>query len=584
MTTLVAGNVGVNMTTWAFEPGWKGVSHSATEFVIQKQGTTKVDTFTGHDFGGYDGNGFPTLGTITGLQFAENSQMVVTMSDFSISVADERAYANVQNMAGFLNQIFAGDDDLTDGSGNDHLQGFNGNDTFHMTHGGTDAADGGFGDDSFDYADEFDAADSVNGDSGFDQLFLDGDYSGGVVMNASTMTGIDRIEVADGHSYDLTTNDANLSFSHLTVDGSALNSLNDDDEDSTLSFDGSGESDSSFSLIGGFFDDNLIGGAQGDYFDGGEGSDVMNGNDGSDTVDFGRAFNGVYADLGNGFAFGQGNDTLISIENAYGSQWGDTIYGSDVGNFILGNDGSDWLYGYAGETDDAGARLSSDNPFDGDYIDGGEGFDHIFGGDGYDTLYGGTDDDEMYGGADGDSMYGGDENDTMYGDEGADRMSGDRGSDTMYGGDDNDVMRGFNGKDHLYGGNGDDRLVGGGQHDVLDGGEGADTFHFDITNRALGAFDTIQHFDASEDKIDIAEKVKGLDETSAGFGESLEQLGANLGVHHAQLLIQESDGGPNRYWIVVDVNGEVGYQEGKDLLIQLKHPDDIQSLDVHDFI
>ncbi len=593
MTTLVAGNVGVDMSTWAFTPGWKGQSHTDTQFVIALKGTTKVDTFTGHDFGGYDGNGFPTLGTITGLQFAENSQTVVTMSDFSITVADERAFANAQNMSGFLNQVFAGDDSLTDGTGNDHLQGFGGNDTFDMTNGGTDTADGGFGNDEFDFGDKFGAADSVNGDSGFDSLFLNGDYSGGVVFNATTMTGIEQIGLGDGHSYDLTVNDGNLSFSNLTVDGSALEGLDDNDEDATLTFDGSAENDSSFHLIGGDNGDSLTGGASNDLFDGGEGADTMNGNDGSDTVDFGRAFNGVYVDLQNGFAQGQGNDTLSSIENVWGSFYDDTIYGSDTGNLLIGNDGSDYIYGGGGPSPApiAGATGVAALSFDSDFIDGGEGFDHLFGGDGNDLIYGGIDDDEVDGGNDDDNLFGDDGNDTIYGGQGNDTGDGGRGSDSMYGGDGADVMRGFGGRDHLYGGDGDDRLVGGGQHDVLDGGEGADTFHFDITNRALGQPDTIVGFDASEDKIDIAQKVHALDPTAEGSG-SVESLASDLGNHHAQLVIQdrgEIDAdhharGGVKYFIVVDVNGTTGYQAGEDLLIRLQNPVDVQSLDVHDFI
>jgi Ca2+-binding RTX toxin-like protein len=112
-------------------------------------------------------------------------------------------------------------------------------------------------------------------------------------------------------------------------------------------------------ITGSNFDDTLQGDA---------GNNVLNGGLGSDFVSYSSATGSVTIDLG-GFATGAaGFDTLISIENAIGSSFADTIIGNSFNNFIASGDGNDYIV----------ASLGSD------VIDGGLGTDTVS----YSTLTG----------------------------------------------------------------------------------------------------------------------------------------------------------------------------------------------------
>ena len=344
MANLVAGNVAVDLTTWAFTPGWHSVSHSATQFVIAQDSTQKVDTFTGTGFGGYDVYGFPTTGTITAFSFDQNNVHQVSVSDISISVADERNYSTNQDMAGFLAQLLAGDDTFSDSPQNDHFFGLSGADVFNMTHGGADIAYGGDGNDIFNFGSKFGASDEVNGDGGNNTLNLNGNYSGGVTLNATTLANVQTIHVAAGHNYSLTLDDGNVAAgASLSVDGSALGGGNH------LTLDGSAESDGTLSLRGGRGNDALTGGALADWLEGGKGNDHLAGGDGTDTASYAHASGGVHVNLDAGTSSGaDGADTLSSIENLVGSSHPDTLRGDDTANRIDGSAGNDVLYGGAG--------------------------------------------------------------------------------------------------------------------------------------------------------------------------------------------------------------------------------------------
>jgi Ca2+-binding RTX toxin-like protein len=112
-------------------------------------------------------------------------------------------------------------------------------------------------------------------------------------------------------------------------------------------------------ITGSNFDDTLQGDA---------GNNVLNGGLGSDFVSYSSATGSVTIDLG-GFATGAaGFDTLISIENAIGSSFADTIIGNSFNNVIASGDGNDYIV----------ASLGSD------VIDGGLGTDTVS----YSTLTG----------------------------------------------------------------------------------------------------------------------------------------------------------------------------------------------------
>jgi Ca2+-binding RTX toxin-like protein len=117
--------------------------------------------------------------------------------------------------------------------------------------------------------------------------------------------------------------------------------------------------------------DNLIGGSGGDTLDGGANSDWASySDDGYDGG--GAAFQGAVINLALGTAIdGWGDmDTLISIENIAGSQFGDQITGDNNANSLIGRGGNDTIIGGGGF----------------DWLQGGSGNDSLDGGGGYDIA------------------------------------------------------------------------------------------------------------------------------------------------------------------------------------------------------
>jgi Ca2+-binding RTX toxin-like protein len=129
-------------------------------------------------------------------------------------------------------------------------------------------------------------------------------------------------------------------------------------------------------VTGSMFNDALTGDGNDNSLAGLGGNDVLNGASGNDTADYagGGGFQGVptgsiNVNLSNAgpqiVGGGQGLDTLISIENVLGWNFGDTLTGNADGNVLTGNGGDDSL-------------------------SGGGGNDTLIGGVGSDTLSGGT--------------------------------------------------------------------------------------------------------------------------------------------------------------------------------------------------
>ncbi|MCP3054989.1 S8 family serine peptidase [Aurantimonas marianensis] len=102
-------------------------------------------------------------------------------------------------------------------------------------------------------------------------------------------------------------------------------------------------------LVGSAGQNTLFGMRGDDLLQGNAGADTLIGGRGSDTVYLISANQGVVVDLFSGVANdGLGLDTLISIENAIGSNFADLLIGSNEDNVLIGMGGADIINGYGG--------------------------------------------------------------------------------------------------------------------------------------------------------------------------------------------------------------------------------------------
>jgi Ca2+-binding RTX toxin-like protein len=142
------------------------------------------------------------------------------------------------------------------------------------------------------------------------------------------------------------------------------------------------------------------------------------------------------------------------------------------------------------------------------------------------------------------------------------------GSFVFVGGDGNDTFIGGRNADTFKGGAGSDILEGGGGIDTLTGGAGADSFVFNSgKDSSVGAIDTITDFQDGVDHffaghpifgIDSAQTLKKIDNLQLKFDAD------HLGMFHAALAKVGS-----ATFLVVDMNGTAGFQNGQDLVVKL---------------
>jgi hypothetical protein len=142
------------------------------------------------------------------------------------------------------------------GAGDNHLNGGNQSDIFDLTDASQYKVNGYFGNDTFDLGATLVSSDQVIGNRGTDVVMLDGDYTGAhaLTFGSTTMLTVETLQLAGGHSYDLTTNDATVAAgATLEVDASALHAGD------TLTFDGSAETNGRFIFVAGQGTYNLTG-------------------------------------------------------------------------------------------------------------------------------------------------------------------------------------------------------------------------------------------------------------------------------------------------------------------------------------
>jgi Ca2+-binding RTX toxin-like protein len=269
-----------------------------------------------------------------------------------------------------------GDDVICAGTGADQLDGRRGGDVLHgelgkdQLFGGDDVDDvvGGRGADLLVGGREADAlfgglgVDVLRAGAGFDGPLIgggdddviDGGRDGGTVsfLFASEGVIVDlSLGTATGEGQDVVSGVASVigsRFDDLIIGTDGNNRLEGEDGDDAVQ------------SLGG--DDLLVGGPGNDRLEGGDGS--------RDEARFRTALGGVDVELTVGIASGQGADTLVGVEAATGSAFGDRLEGDAAANALSGWDGDDVISGLAGD----------------DYLRGEQGLDTLDGGDGDDTC------------------------------------------------------------------------------------------------------------------------------------------------------------------------------------------------------
>jgi len=228
---------------------------------------------------------------------------------------------------------------------------------------------------------------------------------------------------------------------------------------------------------------NGTGNALDNDLNGNAGNNVLNGGAGNDTACFDNVGWAVTASLVTGTAnHVTGNDTLVSIENLYGSSFDDTLTGNNGNNVLEGNGGNDTLDGGAGSDtasyNDALSAVTVNLSLAGAQNTVGAGIDTLIS---IENLRGSDFNDTLSGNAGNNILGGGGGNDTLDGGAGTDTASYMQAKTGMTAnlamglgqvGLSIDVLSNF---ENLIGGNYDDDLTGNAGNNVLEGLLGDDT-------------------------------------------------------------------------------------------------------------
>jgi hypothetical protein len=136
---------------------------------------------------------------------------------------------------------------------------------------------------------------------------------------------------------------------------------------------------------------------------------------------------------------------------------------------------------------------------------------------------------------------------------------------------------GGGGDDTFLGGAGDDRILGGDGADTLRGNGGADRYVYHRASESSGAgHDVLLDLNPAEDRIDLPVTVSGFDAavragslSNASFDGDLAAALAGLGAGRAVLFAPTAGDLAGNVFLVVDGNGQAGYQAGEDFVFAL---------------
>ncbi|MFA7275539.1 MAG: type I secretion C-terminal target domain-containing protein [Pseudobdellovibrionaceae bacterium] len=489
----------------------------------------------------------------------------------------------------------SGNDILYGGLGNDTIRGEAGEDIFYYVRGDGDDKlyETGTGTGNTNDVIYFEAGIALN-DLSFMrikgstfgsadlQITIAGENAGSIIIKDQFKTSagvIERLVFSDNSYYTLT--DKNYISTGTSqddrLDGTSYGGLTTDTiyllDGNDTSYAGAGND----IVYGGNGNDNIYGDDGDDLLYGGAGDDRIEGRNGIDTVSYADASAAVTVSLALTTAqntIGAGIDTLATLENLTGSNFGDTLTGSSSANTIDGGAGDDTIQGglandiliggagrdtlsYSAAT--AAVTVSLALTAAQNTVAAGtdtvSGFENLLGSNYNDMLSGDAGDNTLEGAAGDDVLDGGLGLDTasyagsLYGVTvnlgitGAQNTYG-AGTDTLAGiehliGSDADDYLYGNAQDNLLVGNGENDELGGGLgNDRLEGGAGSDTYVYN----AGDGIDTILDVGSDYDMIFVTNM--SINEVAAltTDGDGTLTITFEEGVSAIRILNQNSAG------------------------------------------
>ncbi len=293
-------------------------------------------------------------------------------------------------------------------------------------------------------------------------------------------------------------------------------------------------------VLGSAFGDTLIGDGFDNFLEGMAGDDVVDGGAGFDAVTYRLSNAAVTVNLGTGLASGgQGNDTLVRIEQVTGSAFNDLLTGDSADNTLVGGAGNDVLDG-AGGSD----AVSYANALAAVTVSLSAGT--ASGADGSDTLIG---IERIHGSAFNDELTGDGGQNVLRGNGGDDRIDGGAGTldaadytnapkavvvnlalGTASGGDGSDTLIGIEQligsayADTLVGDSSPNSFRGNGGDDLIDGGLGVDSVDFSAAVSAV----TVSLWEHKVTGADGTDTLTSIEEViGSAFADSLTGDAAN---------------------------------------------------------
>ncbi|MBX9894574.1 MAG: calcium-binding protein [Nitrosomonas sp.] len=282
---------------------------------------------------------------------------------------------------------------ITGGSAGDTIKGGSGNDTLdggagsnNITPGlGNDTVISGSGNDIFSFAavTGLTSADSVDGGSGTDTVALTGNAAFTAASDFDAVKNIEAITLSN------TNTDVSITTKDTLVSASAALTLTNAANSGVLAFNGSAETDGTFTVSGGTGNDVITGGAGSDTLSGSTGSDTLVGGGGNDTITSGAGSDSI---TGNG-----GADSITLGSSANDNTRQTIIYSAAADGAASGaSSGADSVIQFDANANDATDDLiqitatlktllddDSDNSLDYSTADGADG--------GNQAITGGTD-------------------------------------------------------------------------------------------------------------------------------------------------------------------------------------------------